>query len=329
MKQDAIILNLPKDLGDALLAVSAIQKLQAFADAAGVPLVATGGARSREWVETLSGLALDFRTGDDLAQLQPRFAVNFNFYDSDSLGKTFPDAPVYAPEKLRVLETDEAEFGAGAVIGKKHIALLLEDALKQAGVMGLNEKLPVPQLPSAFLADAFVAETRAKYGISGKYAILIPVAAANRPLKKWPKENYANVARQMLAQGVTPVIMGGPSPDEKALTAEIKSLAGAGVIDIGGLTTLPEIGALAKGAVLTLGNDTGPMHIAAAAGGPSFAFFGYYSDPATWRPVTPGNTALVLGGKKVPDITVAETLDALAPILTPSKPANLTPKIRR
>ncbi len=147
MKKDAIILNLPKDLGDGLLAVPAIKRLKEYAEAEGVPLVVTGSVRSKDWVETMAGFKLDAREGDALAALNPRFAVNFNFYDADSLGKTFPDAPVYAPEKLRVLETDEKDFGAGAVLGKKHISLLLEDTLKNAGVMGVNEKLAPPQLP--------------------------------------------------------------------------------------------------------------------------------------------------------------------------------------
>ncbi len=44
---------------------------------------------------------------------------------------------------------------------------------------------------------------------------------------------------------------------------------------------------------------------------PAFAFFGYYSDPAMWKPITPNNSGMVLTGKPVPQITVAETPNAL------------------
>lgn len=314
MTTDAIVLNLPKDLGDCLLSVPAIAQLCDYAAREGIPLVAVGSARSRDWVETLGGFKLETRDGDALLALNPRFAVNLNFYDPYTLGKTFPDAPVYAPEKLRVLENDEKDFGAGAVIGKKHVSLLLQDMLQDMGVLGINQKLPPPQLPAEMLDDAAISAAKMKFGIAGKYALLVPVAAANRPLKKWPKENYVAVAKDMLARGITPVLIGGPSAEEKSLCAEIAAMTGGG-LDVCGQTSLPDIAALAKGAQLTLGNDTGPTHIAAVTGAPVFAFFGYYSDPATWKPVTPNNSALVLTGKPVPQITVAETLSALRTVL--------------
>lgn len=314
MTTDAIVLNLPKDLGDCLLSVPAIAQLRDYAAREGIPLVAVGHARSRDWVETLGGFKLETRDGDALLALNPRFAVNLNFYDPYTLGKTFPDAPVYAPEKLRVLENDENDFGAGAVIGKKHVSLLLQDMLQDMGVLGINQKLPPPQLPAEMLDDAAISAAKMKFGIAGKYALLVPVAAANRPLKKWPKENYVAVAKDMLARGITPVLIGGPSAEEKSLCAEIAAMTGGG-LDVCGQTSLPDIAALAKGAQLTLGNDTGPTHIAAVTGAPVFAFFGYYSDPATWKPVTPNNSALVLTGKPVPQITVAETLSALRTVL--------------
>ncbi|MCC7037627.1 MAG: glycosyltransferase family 9 protein [Alphaproteobacteria bacterium] len=314
MTTDAIVLNLPKDLGDCLLSVPAIAQLRDYAAREGIPLVAVGHARSRDWVETLGGFKLETRDGDALLALNPRFAVNLNFYDPYTLGKTFPDAPVYAPEKLRVLENDEKDFGAGAVIGKKHVSLLLQDMLQDMGVLGINQKLQPPQLPAEMLDDAAISAAKMKFGIAGKYALLVPVAAANRPLKKWPKENYVAVAKDMLARGITPVLIGGPSAEEKSLCAEIAAMTGGG-LDVCGQTSLPDIAALAKGAQLTLGNDTGPTHIAAVTGAPVFAFFGYYSDPATWKPVTPNNSALVLTGKPVPQITVAETLSALRTVL--------------
>lgn len=334
MKKPAIVLNLPKDLGDCLLCVPAITKLKEYAAAEGVPLYVIGSARAQDWVETMAGYKLTPLPADAAHEnfgVEPRFAVNFNFYDADTLGKLFPDAAIYAPEKLRVLDADEKDFGAGAVLGKKHVALLLQDALQNAGVLGVNEELPLPQLPPAFFDAAFMQATQDKFAVPAKYALLVPVAAANRPLKKWPKENFADVAKTLMAQGITPVLLGGPSPDEKALCAEINQLAGGKCIDVCGLTSLPEIAALAKGAQLTLGNDTGPTHIAAVTGAPTFAFFGYYSDPSTWAPKTPNNTALVITGKPVPQITVAETLNALADVLdkpkaapaaAPKKPAN-------
>ncbi len=47
-----------------------------------------------------------------------------------------------------------------------------------------------------------------------------------------------------------------------------------------GRTGLLDIAALARGARAAVGNDTGPMHLMAAAGAPSVALFSAASDPA-------------------------------------------------
>jgi ADP-heptose:LPS heptosyltransferase len=55
------------------------------------------------------------------------------------------------------------------------------------------------------------------------------------------------------------------------------------VANFAGLTNLPELIALLKGARLVVGNDTGPPHIAAALGTPVVVIFGR-SNPARVAP---------------------------------------------
>jgi len=68
-------------------------------------------------------------------------------------------------------------------------------------------------------------------------------------------------------------------------------------------TDLFQVAALAERAAFAVGNDTGPMHIAAAAGAPCVVLFSANSDPER---VCPRGHASVLAIR-------AETLDELAP----------------
>ena len=58
----------------------------------------------------------------------------------------------------------------------------------------------------------------------------------------------------------------------RAGCAQVRSLAGE--------TGLGDIVALARGAVCAVGNDTGPMHLIAAAGCPCVVLYSHESDPA-------------------------------------------------
>lgn len=113
------------------------------------------------------------------------------------------------------------------------------------------------------------------------YALLVPGAAPHRPEKRWPVEGFAAVAGALSARGITPVVVGTAA--EATLAAAIP-----GAIDLTGRTNLLELGAVASGAALAVGNDTGPMHLAAALGAPSVVLFGGASDPELTAPRGPG-----------------------------------------
>ena len=63
-----------------------------------------------------------------------------------------------------------------------------------------------------------------------------------------------------------------------------RDLAAAGALDLTGRTSLGEVAALARRATLAVGNDTGPMHLIAAAGCRSIVLFSRASDPALCAP---------------------------------------------
>lgn len=113
--------------------------------------------------------------------------------------------------------------------------------------------------------------------------ILAIHAGAGWETKRWPPEKFAEIARRYPGSVVTV----GSSP-EAALAAPIVAAAnGTGrrsALDLCGATTLPQLAAVLEQVDLMLSNDSGPMHLAAAAGTPVVGVFTctspYISRPA-------------------------------------------------
>lgn len=98
--------------------------------------------------------------------------------------------------------------------------------------------------------------------------------------KRWPAAYYVELIN-ILKRGFKVMLVGGPSDVE--LNAGVA--AATGVPDATGKTSLPALYLLLKRATAFVGNDSAPMHVAAAAGAPTIAFFGP-TDPnlnGPWR----------------------------------------------
>ena len=148
------------------------------------------------------------------------------------------------------------------------------------------------------------------------YALLVPGAAPTRPRKRWPAPRYGELAALLAAGGVAPVVIGTAA--ESPLALAIRAACPA-AIDLTGQTTLAELPALAAGAVLAVGNDTGPMHLAAALGCPCVVLFSADSDPALTAPRGPGGAwPAVLRAPDLAALPVADVATTAA-LLLPGK----------
>lgn len=125
--------------------------------------------------------------------------------------------------------------------------------------------IELPQYPDLSWLDG-----GADPGLSEPYALLIPGSAPHRPEKRWPAERYGALARLLAAQGLRSVIAGGKA--EGPLAAAIRAVC-PDAVDLTGRTDLFGLAALARRATVTVGNDTGPTHMAAALGTPTLALF--------------------------------------------------------
>lgn len=115
-----------------------------------------------------------------------------------------------------------------------------------------------------------------------RYALLVPGGAAHRPGKRWPAEQYAALAQELVAKGVTPVLIGASAEQEvlASIAARVPH-----VINLCGKTTIGQLAELARHAAFAVGNDTGPMHVIAPTGCPSTVIFSYESDPVRSAPL--------------------------------------------
>ncbi len=104
------------------------------------------------------------------------------------------------------------------------------------------------------------------------------------------------------------MLIGGA--DQDALLAKVAAAA-PGSRDLAGRTSLAELAVLARGAAAALGNDTGPMHLIAAAGCPTLVLFSDASDPALCAPRGPA--VQILHRPDLGNLAVEEVEAALSP----------------
>jgi len=139
---------------------------------------------------------------------------------------------------------------------------------------------PLPELP---VPPAQIAAWRTRMGVAddGRPAVgLCPGAVG--PSKRWTVEGYRALADRLGREGLLVWIFGGP--DEKVLAQDIAQ-AGPHVRDLTGNDLRNAIIGLAASRV-AVSNDSGLLHVAAAAGTPSIGIFGPTS-PWHWAPLNP------------------------------------------
>lgn len=122
--------------------------------------------------------------------------------------------------------------------------------------------------------DAYAENVFRESGVaSGELVVGVAPSGGNSPLKQWPVQHFIELGRRM--QRPSPsraLVVGGQG--EEALGGEIERGLGPSTINLVGKTTLRQMAAVLKRCQVVVGNDAGPMHVAAAMGIPVVALFG-------------------------------------------------------
>lgn len=145
--------------------------------------------------------------------------------------------------------------------------------LEAARTLRIEDEPAAPYLYVSPETEAFAAELTAGFG-----PILALAPAANWVGKTWPVERFSQVAMRLLGpdgplHDGRLMVLGGPE-DQKLAQGMRDLVARKQFIDLAGKVDLITAFACLKQARLFIGNDSGTMHLAAAAGIPTLGLFG-------------------------------------------------------
>ena len=153
----------------------------------------------------------------------------------------------------------------------------LERYLDVVRYLGANEPSSSCTLPIEREISAIRKKIEGMHSQGRPLVVMNPVARWRTKL--WLERNFADLADRLVKEKKAVVIFTG-SPEDRIVNERIISLMSETAMNWAGETTLKELAALASLSALFITTDTGPMHLAAAAGAKVLALFG---PTAPWR----------------------------------------------
>jgi heptosyltransferase-2 len=156
--------------------------------------------------------------------------------------------------------------------------------LAVAGLLGGHNPSPRYEVPVA-AADRVWADAQvSQIGPAAVGLLAIhPGSGAFSLARRWPAERFATVVRALVERfGLRPLVIQGPGPDEGLLARTVAVGAGGAAI-VGPAPSLGALVALLERVRLFVGNESGVLHLAVAAGAPIVSIFGPTNDRA-WGP---------------------------------------------
>ena len=153
------------------------------------------------------------------------------------------------------------------------------DVLKQAGI-------PTPVQTAIFSVTAedkkWASDFLATYRIERQHPLIAIHPGSPIPLKRWLLDRYAELADWLIAQKRAQILFVGVE-DEIPIITEIQALMRGESINIAGKTTLTQLASILHTCNVFIGNDSGPMHLAAAVGTQTIGLYGP-GDPTRFGP---------------------------------------------
>ena len=136
----------------------------------------------------------------------------------------------------------------------------------------IGVRMPDVAFPLKDRNPGIAGEARSRLGLAGgtPFALINPGAAW--PNKRWPPVYFAELSRALAKRhGLRSLVLWGPG--EQPL-ADAVAMASDNTAAVSPPTSVADLVSLSKAAALMISGDTGPLHIAAAAGTPIVGIFG-------------------------------------------------------
>jgi len=164
----------------------------------------------------------------------------------------------------------------------RHMADFYYDPLR---LLGFEPRSGQPHVaPTAPELDFVDTRLKANFGKMPSFLLVHP--GGRLAYKRWPVERFAGLLDR-LEQQTAHVIIVACGPGEEPWASALVAKRDSGRFLFWPSPSLGELMALARGATLFIGNDSGPMHLAAACGCRVVAIVG--ADSPRWLPLGEGH----------------------------------------
>jgi lipopolysaccharide heptosyltransferase II len=291
-----LVVRAPGWLGDAILALPAAAAIRRHFPSAHLTVAAPAGVAAifheRTDVAPDAVIELPASTRDSVAALAAG-AFDAGILFPNSFGSAWQFRRARIPERWGY-----ATAGRGWLLtrtsprrraGHRHLADYYRDLVRGLDIDCAEDGEPrlAPSPASADRAAALLAERRVP--ASAPIVGFAPGAAYGQA-KQWPPDRMAQVIARLVAETPATCVIVGAAHDRDAARAIESWLrahapgAAARVADLVGRTTLGALVGVAARAAVFVSNDSGAMHVAAAAGRPVVAIFGPTDERVT-RPL--------------------------------------------
>ena len=298
-------------LGDLLLNVPAIRSIRERYPRAFITLTVgrqnAAAVLGQSWVDELRVV----EPGDVLGLVRsafprggrPDLAVYFTTVSYSKGGGLL----VRASRARERIGFDPARYGKRDHAGLTRALPYPERTLHQSEVSGILAAAAgagPPPPPPHYIPDSKLAATAPAGAV-----YLHP--GAGKVKNRWPAERFGAAARELTGRGLDVQWIEGPQ-DSGCVQAAAAALGKA--LPVVRSEPIDRLAARFSRASLYIGNDTGPLHLAAATGCPTVGLYGW-SDPAEWSPVGRCVRSVRAADRSLESIDAAQLLDTALPLL--------------
>ncbi len=158
--------------------------------------------------------------------------------------------------------------------------------LEVVGLLGAAHPKPVMRLSWSAEEESFAEESWALLGLGDEHPVVAihPGCGSYSPIRRWDVGGFAAVAEALAGDGLVPLLVAGPG--EEMIARQVMAESGVRCALLEWAPTPRHLAAVLARCRLFVGNDSGVMHLAVAAGVPVVAVFGP-SNHRAWGPYDP------------------------------------------
>ncbi len=179
--------------------------------------------------------------------------------------------------------------------GTKHWRILdvhmVDRYLEIAKVFGASMEHPQFRLPRSEKDRTVVDQLFAEAGVESRDRLIAIAPISGQMAKNWPLERFIQVAVSLAKQNNVKIVLIGSSNDH-AISQRFSQALGSVLVNLVGQTRIRQLSLVFDKVHLCIGNDSGPIHVAAACGVPVVACYGP-SNPKAAAPYGSGHVSLV------------------------------------